>query len=116
MVAHEYAHNLQHELGFFARRPLGGNAAFELQADCLAGVWANSVYRAGQLEPGDVEEAQSTALAVGDFEFANAQHHGTPERAARRVAARLPHRRAVRVQPVRARMRSATLRNRRVNP
>jgi predicted metalloprotease len=79
VVAHEYAHNLQHELGFFAQRPAGGNAAFELQADCLAGVWANSVYRAGQLQPGDVEEAQSTALAVGDFEFASAGHHGTPE-------------------------------------
>jgi predicted metalloprotease len=79
VVAHEYAHNLQQELGFFSLRPLGGTAAFELQADCLAGVWANSVYRAGQLEPGDVEEAQSTALAVGDFEFASAGHHGTPE-------------------------------------
>jgi predicted metalloprotease len=79
VVAHEYAHNLQQELGFFARGTSGGTPAFELQADCLAGVWANSVYRAGQLEPGDVEEAQSTALAVGDFEFASAGHHGTPE-------------------------------------
>jgi hypothetical protein len=26
-----------------------------------------------------VEEAQSTALAVGDFEFGQAGHHGTPE-------------------------------------
>jgi uncharacterized protein len=79
VVAHEYAHNLQHELGFFSLRPGRGTAAFELQADCLAGVWGNSVYRSGLLEPGDVEEAVSTALAVGDFEFDQAGHHGTPE-------------------------------------
>ena len=78
VVAHEYAHNLQQELGFFSLRPGRGNAAFELQADCMAGVWGNSVYRAGQLQPGDVEEAVSTALAVGDFEFGSAGHHGTP--------------------------------------
>jgi predicted metalloprotease len=78
VVAHEYAHNLQHELGFFSLRPGRGNAAFELQADCMAGVWGNSVYRAGELQPGDVEEAVSTALAVGDFEFGSAGHHGTP--------------------------------------
>jgi predicted metalloprotease len=79
VVAHEYAHNLQNELGLFTLRPGGGSAPFELQADCLAGVWGNSVYRAGELQPGDVEEAVSTALAVGDFEFGQTGHHGTPE-------------------------------------
>src|SRR3954466_9096458 len=80
VVAHEYAHNLQQELGYFARRPSGGTVApLELQADCLAGVWGNAVYRAGQLQPGDIQEAVSTALAVGDFEFGSAGHHGTPE-------------------------------------
>ena len=52
---------------------------FELQADCFAGTWGNSVYRQGLLEPGDVEEATNAALAVGDFDVGNAQHHGTPE-------------------------------------
>jgi predicted metalloprotease len=52
---------------------------FELQADCFAGTWANSVYRAGHLQPGDIEEATNTALAVGDFDVGNAQHHGTPQ-------------------------------------
>ena len=41
----------------------------------------------GLLQPGDIEEAIGTALAVGDFDVGNAQHHGTPERAPRRVAA-----------------------------
>ena len=36
----------------------------ELQADCLAGVWAHSA--ASDLEPGDIEEALSAAQAVGD--------------------------------------------------
>jgi uncharacterized protein len=80
VVAHEYAHNLQQELGYFSRQAPGTTVApLELQADCLAGVWGNSVYRAGRLEPGDVDEAVSTALAVGDFEVGAEGHHGTPE-------------------------------------
>lgn len=78
VLAHEYAHNLQEEFGVFSR-PSPTAEPFELQADCFAGAWGNSVYRQGLLEPGDVEEAINTALAVGDFDVANAQHHGTPE-------------------------------------
>ena len=39
----------------------------ELQADCLAGVWAHHAHRARQvLEAGDVEEALGAASAIGD--------------------------------------------------
>jgi predicted metalloprotease len=38
----------------------------ELQADCYSGVWAYSVFAAGDLEEGDVEEATTAAAAVGD--------------------------------------------------
>jgi predicted metalloprotease len=79
VVAHEYAHNLQQELGVFDNRPGSGAKPFELQADCLAGTWAYSVFAAGELKPGDLEEATNAALAVGDFDYGNAQHHGTPE-------------------------------------
>ncbi len=80
VVAHEYAHNVQYELGFYELQPRGGGVrAFELQADCMAGLWGNSVYRAGKIKPGDVEEAMSTALAAGDFDYNNEQHHGTPQ-------------------------------------
>jgi predicted metalloprotease len=79
VVAHEYGHNLQQELGVFDNRVTAAAKPYELQADCLAGTWANSVYEQGHLEPGDLEEATNAALAVGDFEFGNAQHHGTPQ-------------------------------------
>jgi uncharacterized protein len=79
VVAHEYAHNVQHELGIFARAVGPTAEPTELQADCMAGLWGDSVYRQGLLQPGDVEEAINTALAVGDFEVASAQHHGTPD-------------------------------------
>ncbi|MSW50613.1 MAG: hypothetical protein F2817_06955 [Actinobacteria bacterium] len=80
IVAHEYAHNLQAELGVLDSRRRGASARpFELQADCLAGAWGASAYRAGELQEGDVEEALSTALAVGDFEVGSQEHHGTPE-------------------------------------
>jgi predicted metalloprotease len=80
IVAHEYGHEIQDELGLFDRN--GGQLpamAFELQADCYAGTWANSASRENRLEDGDVQEALDAALAVGDFDTANPSHHGTPE-------------------------------------
>ena len=79
VLAHEYAHNLQQELGVFDNDVAESARPFELQADCLAGSWAHSVYEEGLLEPGDLEEATNAALAVGDFDVGNARHHGTPE-------------------------------------
>jgi predicted metalloprotease len=80
IVAHEYGHQVQDELGLYERY---GNQvptmAFELQADCFAGVWARSADDEGQLEAGDVQEALDAALAVGDFDTASQGHHGTPE-------------------------------------
>jgi predicted metalloprotease len=78
VLAHEYAHNLQQELGVFDNSVTASAKPFELQADCLAGSWAHSVYEQGHLQPGDLEEATNAALAVGDFDVGNAQHHGTP--------------------------------------
>ena len=80
MVAHEYGHQVQDELGLFDR--YGSQLptmAFELQADCFAGTWAHSAYQENRLEQGDVQEALDAALAVGDFDAGNPGHHGTPE-------------------------------------
>ena len=39
----------------------------ELQADCLAGVWANhAATQRATLEPGDIEEALNAASRIGD--------------------------------------------------
>ena len=78
VVAHEYAHNLQQELGVFDNRTTPTAEPYELQADCLSGTWANSVFEQGRLQPGDLREATDAALAVGDFDEGNQQHHGTP--------------------------------------
>jgi uncharacterized protein len=83
IVAHEYGHQIQDELGLFEKY---GNQvptmAFELQADCYAGTWAKSASDANKLEDGDVQEALDAALAVGDFDSSNPGHHGTPEQRA----------------------------------
>jgi predicted metalloprotease len=76
VIAHEMGHHVQQELGTDdeVRRaaqddPGQANALSvrqELQADCYAGVWARGVFRAGDLEEGDIEEAFTAAEAVGD--------------------------------------------------
>jgi predicted metalloprotease len=76
VIAHELGHHVQQQLGTSDRvsalqRQDRGEAnalsvRLELQADCYAGVWAQHVYRAGDLESGDVEEAIRASEAVGD--------------------------------------------------
>jgi predicted metalloprotease len=78
VVAHEIGHHVQNLLGLSdkvqqARQGASeeeGNALsvrLELQADCLAGIWAHRADRTRQiLEAGDVEEALTAASAIGD--------------------------------------------------
>jgi predicted metalloprotease len=76
VVAHEYAHNVQQEKGLLARRTRA--LPTELNADCLAGTWARWDYGKGQITQADVQEALDAAMAVGDFDYLNPNHHGTP--------------------------------------
>jgi predicted metalloprotease len=75
VIAHEVGHHIQTVLGISeqvqrARRSASqaqGNALSvrqELQADCLAGVWAH--HNRDLLEPGDIEEGMRAAQAIGD--------------------------------------------------
>jgi uncharacterized protein len=76
VIAHEVGHHVQQQLGtsdevsrLQRQNPSDSNALsvrLELQADCYAGVWAHSVFAAGDLEKGDVREAIRAAGAVGD--------------------------------------------------
>ena len=75
VIAHEVGHHVQTLLGISDQVSRAqargsekqGNALqvrMELQADCLAGVWANA--NQTLLDPGDVEEALTAATAIGD--------------------------------------------------
>jgi predicted metalloprotease len=79
VIAHEIGHHVQNLLGIAdavqqAKMRAGSEAEannlqvrMELQADCLAGVWAslNEQVRS-RLEPGDIEEGINAAAAIGD--------------------------------------------------
>src|SRR5919108_428970 len=77
VIAHEVGHHVQTLLGITetvapARQQGGARAnavsvRVELQADCLAGVWAHHAKQSRDiLEEGDLEEALNAAAAIGD--------------------------------------------------
>ena len=78
VIAHEVGHHVQTVLGITRRvealRRRAGEAEanalsvrMEMQADCLAGVWAHRAQVARNiLERGDIEEGLNAAAAVGD--------------------------------------------------
>jgi hypothetical protein len=67
VIAHEWGHHVQTLL----RTPDKGGATSELQADCLAGIWTNSLESSGLLEPGDYQEAMNALADVGDDALGN---------------------------------------------
>jgi predicted metalloprotease len=101
VIAHEVGHHVQNLLGTMDRvessrmsqEGAGGSSVrLELQADFLAGVWANYANSRGLVEPGDVEEALRAASAVGDdrlqrqgqgYVVPDSFTHGTSEQRAR---------------------------------
>ena len=78
VIAHEVGHHVQNLMGISAQMeqmrgrvsPAQYNALsvrLELQADCLAGVWAHHAQSARQiLEQGDIESAMNAAAKIGD--------------------------------------------------
>ena len=76
VLAHEIGHHVQHLLGVTEQvrssqearpeRAAALSVRLELQADCLAGVWAHSTNERRLLEEGDIEEGLGAAAAVGD--------------------------------------------------
>lgn len=79
VIAHEVGHHVQMLLGIAERvQEMKSQASdeaevnniqvrMELQADCLAGVWANlNDQMKKRLEPGDIEEALNAATQIGD--------------------------------------------------
>ena len=78
VVAHEIGHHVQDELGVLSKvnalRAKAGAAESnalsvrtELQADCLAGIWAfHAEEQFGTIERGDIAEAMNAAARIGD--------------------------------------------------
>jgi predicted metalloprotease len=79
VIAHEVGHHVQNQLGILPKvqqqqrsvsKPEANRlqVRVELQADCLAGVWANHSKEDWKnfVEAGDVEAAMQTAAAIGD--------------------------------------------------
>jgi predicted metalloprotease len=78
VIAHEVGHHVQHLLGISDKVQAARSRAtqaqanalsvrLELQADCLAGIWAHHADRMRNiLEAGDIEEALTAASAIGD--------------------------------------------------
>lgn len=68
VIAHEVGHHIQHLLGLMSERQTNqASVKVELQADCLAGVWAMQTQNSKHvIEDGDINEALNAAAAVGD--------------------------------------------------
>jgi predicted metalloprotease len=78
VVAHEVGHHVQNLLGISEKMDsMRGRVSkteynalsvrLELQADCLAGVWANKAQESRHiLENGDIESAMNAAAKIGD--------------------------------------------------
>jgi predicted metalloprotease len=88
VIAHEFGHHVQTVLGLESPRSNDASVRFELQADCLAGVWGRSAQQNGRLDAGDVEEGLTAAASVGDDRIQEATQgrvdpesftHGTSE-------------------------------------
>jgi predicted metalloprotease len=90
VLAHEIGHHVQKLLGISRKvhalqqqNPTLANplsVRLELQADCLAGVWANSTAQRNLIDQSDIESGIQAAGAVGDDRLQRmARGHVSPE-------------------------------------
>lgn len=70
VIAHEVGHHVQNVSGTLGQVQAANSQenviALELQADCYAGLWANSIRDLSVFEPNEISEAMDAAAAVGD--------------------------------------------------
>ena len=78
-VAHEIGHAVQSNLDIKDPPNELTVKPIEMQADCIAGVWASAKFEHGDLDPGDVDEAIESVEDSGDYQVFKRGHHGTPQ-------------------------------------
>lgn len=91
VIAHEWGHHVQFEIGVDVDERSPGNAQvypiqLELQADCLAGAYAQDAEGRDWLDPGDIEEALFLTDFAGDesgTHWTDPNAHGTPQQRVR---------------------------------
>lgn len=68
VIAHEVGHHVQSLQGILDGHSQNNDTSIriELQADCYAGIWANSIRDKGILEKDEISEAMDAAASVGD--------------------------------------------------
>jgi predicted metalloprotease len=75
VIAHEYGHHVEHQLGVLDRArsndtgPQSAAVRVELMADCLAGMWARGAVATGfveELTDADIRDGLDAAASVGD--------------------------------------------------
>lgn len=75
VIAHEYGHHIENLRGVFDKArsrdtgPQSDGVRLELQADCLAGMWAKGAVETGYIEDltdADIRDGLNAASAIGD--------------------------------------------------
>ena len=75
VIAHEYGHHVENQLGVLGRArsgdtgPQSAAVRVELMADCLAGMWARGAVATGfveELTEADIRDGLDAAAAIGD--------------------------------------------------
>lgn len=80
ILTHEYAHAAQ----TFGRFRPNTIVQIELQADCMAGYYMGAMPNV-TFDRNDIEQIASLAYQIGDYEYNNRQHHGTPQQRSQAV-------------------------------
>ncbi len=90
VIAHEYGHHVENLRGVLAQSrsretgPQSPAVRVELQADCLAGMWARGAVQTGfieELTEADIQDGLNAAAAIGDDRIQQqAQGQVSPER------------------------------------
>ncbi len=81
VLAHEWGHLVQANLGIMPNSQKIYSIQTELQADCFAGAFAGYLNRKGMLEDYDLDEGGANLFSLGDLKgtpWFDAQAHGKP--------------------------------------